>query len=66
MDKRFKEHEKKPHGGSGGSGSGLDLDHLNKILLDYAKKSDLDLYMLSSDKEDILKRIAKLEKEVSG
>lgn len=44
----------------------MDLDHLNKILLDYAKKSDLDLYMLSSDKEDILKRIAKLEKEVSG
>jgi hypothetical protein len=39
-----------------------DLDTLYKILAEYAKKAEFDDYTLKSDRDDILKRVAKLEK----
>ncbi len=39
-----------------------DLDSLYKILAEYAKKSEFDDYTLKSDRDDIMKRVAKLEK----
>jgi hypothetical protein len=39
-----------------------DLESLYKILAEYAKKSEFDDYTLKSDRDDILKRVAKIEK----
>lgn len=44
--------------------SSPDLDSLYKILSDYAKKSEFGDYTLKSDRDDIMKRVAKLEKKV--
>jgi len=39
-----------------------DMETLLKMLSEYAKKSEFDDYTLKSDRDDILKRVAKLEK----
>jgi hypothetical protein len=39
-----------------------DMETLLKMLSEYAKKSEFDDYTLKSDRDDIIKRIAKLEK----
>ncbi len=39
-----------------------DMDTLLKMLSEYAKKSEFDDYTLKSDRDDIYKRISKLEK----
>jgi hypothetical protein len=42
--------------------SSPDMETLLKILSEYAKKSEFDDYTLKSDRDDIMKRVAKLEK----
>lgn len=39
-----------------------DLESLYKILAEYAKKSEFGDYTLKSDRDDILRRVMKLEK----
>ena len=41
-----------------------DLDSLYKILNEYAKRSEFEDYTLKSDRDDILKRISRMEKRV--
>jgi hypothetical protein len=41
-----------------------DLDTLYKILAEYAKKAEFEDYTLKSDRDDIMKRVAKLEKKM--
>ena len=41
-----------------------DLDGLYKILKEYAKRSEFEDYTLKSDRDDILKRVAKMEKRL--
>jgi|LauGreDrversion4_2_1035121.scaffolds.fasta_scaffold126225_2 multidrug resistance efflux pump len=41
-----------------------DLETLYKILGEYAKRSEFDDYTLKSDRDDILKRVAKMEKRL--
>jgi DNA replicative helicase MCM subunit Mcm2 (Cdc46/Mcm family) len=41
-----------------------DLESLYKILAEYAKKTEFDDYTLKSDRDDILKRMSRLEKRV--
>ena len=42
--------------------SSPDLDSLYKILTEYAKKSEFGDYTLKSDRDDIMRRVARLEK----
>jgi hypothetical protein len=44
--------------------SSPDLESLYKILAEYAKKSEFGDYTLKSDRDDILKRLSKVEKSV--
>lgn len=43
-----------------------DLETLYKILAEYAKKSEFGDYTLKSDRDDILKRLSKVEKKVEN
>jgi predicted nuclease with TOPRIM domain len=43
--------------------SSPDLESLYKILTEYAKKSEFGDYTLKSDRDDILRRVVKLEKK---
>ena len=41
-----------------------DLETLYRILSEYAKRSEFEDYTLKSDRDDILKRVSRLEKKV--
>jgi peptidoglycan hydrolase CwlO-like protein len=41
-----------------------DLESLYKVLNEYAKRSEFEDYTLKSDRDDILKRISRMEKRV--
>lgn len=68
MDQRLKDLEaqfaKKNQTHSAMVVSSPDLDSLYKILSEYAKKSEFGDYTLKSDRDDIMRRVQKLEKKV--
>jgi flagellar motility protein MotE (MotC chaperone) len=67
VDQRIKDLEKK-RGGDGDSSSdtdsSFDLESIQKLLADYAKKSDLKDYCLRSESEDLSRRLGQLEARV--